>query len=122
MKNSHSDEIYTVNIRKSSTNYAYYTNKVRNTEDWVDLGTIEHRRLKFYVLTHNNPKDPEYLIAISLLQVIHLIYIFLIIFGPNFKRLWIEVRTDQGSNRPIKRCGSTKLKLTKERFDHKPAR
>ena len=69
-------------FRNSSTNYAYYTNKVRNTEDRVDLGTIEHRRLKFYVLTHNNPKNPEYLIAISLLQVRHLIYIFLIIFGP----------------------------------------
>ena len=26
---------------------------------------LPHRRLKFYVLTHNNPKNPEYLIAIS---------------------------------------------------------
>ena len=25
-----------------------------NIEDRVDLGTIEHRRLKFYVLTHNS--------------------------------------------------------------------
>ena len=32
----------------------------------------DHRRLKFYVLTHNNPKNLEYLTAISLLQVRHL--------------------------------------------------
>ena len=37
---------------------------------------FNHRRLKFYVLTHNNPKNPEYLIAISLLQVRRLNYLF----------------------------------------------
>ena len=42
---------------------------------------LDHRRLKFYVLTHINPKNPEYLTAISLLQVRHLIYLFLIILG-----------------------------------------
>ena len=40
-----------------------------------------HRRLKFYAVTHNNPKNPEYLIAISLLQVRHLIYLFFDNFG-----------------------------------------
>ena len=54
--------------------------------------SIRHRRLKFYAVTHNNPKQSEYLIAISLLQVRHLIYLlfFFIILGPNFKRLCIR--------------------------------
>ena len=30
-----------------------------------DRGIPMHRRLKFYAVTHNNPKNPEYLIAIS---------------------------------------------------------
>ena len=42
---------------------------------------LEHRRLKFYAVTHNNPKNPEYLIAISLLQVRHLNYLFFDNFG-----------------------------------------
>ena len=43
---------------------------------------FNHRRLKFFAVTHNNPKNSEYLIAISYLHVRHLIYLFLIILGP----------------------------------------
>ena len=64
----------------------------RATQNKNNIGTtaLEHRRLKFYVLTHNNPTNPDYLLAISLLQVRHFIYLFLIILGPNFKRLCLE--------------------------------
>ena len=34
---------------------------------------------------------------------------------------WIEVRNHQGSNLPIKRYEMTKIEMTKERVDHKPA-
>ena len=48
-------------------------------QSWREPHGCHHRRLNFYVLMHNKPKNPEYLIAISLMQVRHLIYLFLII-------------------------------------------
>ena len=60
---------------------------VTEAPQWLAIMCSNYRRLKFYALTHNTPKNPEDLKAISLLQVRHLIYLFLMILGPNFKRL-----------------------------------
>ena len=69
-------------FRNSSTNYAYYTNKVQKYRESSWLGYNSAQALEVLCFTHNNPKNPEYLIDISLLEVRHLIYIFLIILGP----------------------------------------
>ena len=37
----------------------------KNDTKWFCAAQLKHRRLKFYAVTHNNPKNPEYLIAIS---------------------------------------------------------
>ena len=84
----------TVNSYNSISNHFYDLLYFRyHFTTSIDTWSVR-RRLKFYVLTHNNLKNPEYVIAISLLQVRLLIYLFLMILGPNFKLLWSMFKVD----------------------------